>query len=769
MGKQNVQIRNFITPGDIFAVLVIASGLVVAMVFEEIAIRMIGVSISILGAVALFMLISQRLSDVVESRYPRTGTPAPEFTMTTTKDSAAKRQTVEDFKQSFGGEDDFPIAAPSISKPEAADTIAKSVPPVSAGRTSPVPEGEHGYNDGFSGMRIVGKVKPVYKEQSVDAANPVISKEIPKEPAPADKQSLNQNITESTRPVITEPVNRYESYRPAPQPAAVPLIEEVPNIKEDFEEDIIQSIPGINKVKSETIQSDEIASKSKYSGKVIDLPLNVFMETDQLLGDEPRKEFEYFMTRVLMIIRSSTDTRTALFMLFNAQSEELILESYVTSVPAALKTKLRFNLAGDIISQIISNAKPQILTEINPAAELDLIPYYNISASTGSLIGVPVFWGEGVVGVLVADSESKNAYDSGTVAFLGHFTKLIGALVRSYTHKYDLLQASKTLESINSFYQIAANSRNGSENISEVIADSIKTIFPNAITGLCGFDGQSDSWRIKSYRGSGKDCTGIEVSIDDTLLGTSIYECRTIHLKSSALGEMVRVHKDELTISGEFVSVPVKSTSQIYGAIYLETDSKDSFTEFDISVIELIGEHAGNNIEKLFLLESLQNSAVVDRFTGLLNPAAFYKRIQEELARSKDLKSEMALCFFRFDKYASLDPNNYPSRFEHTSQLILERIKRYLKEYDVYGSVDDSTYGILFLGRDSSKSRMNAERIRADVANTIIEHGGGRFSVTISMGMISPTGEFDIDVLIKDALTGLEIASETGNQVQVLY
>lgn len=741
MSKQNLQIRNFITPGDILAVLVIIAGLVVALYFEEIAIRIIGVCISILGAVFLFILISQRISDVVESRFPKTGTPPPDFKVTTTKDSSAKRQQVEDFGQSFGDDEDFPVTPPVITKHETtAENKSSQIKQEAKSNLSD----EHGFNDGFSGMRIVGKIKPTYKDAPVAATSPAMQKTEINEPANpiASKQPEieSSKIAEPALPIRREQkITQIDTEEKAPQPRQIPLISE----------------------EKETVQ--------KYTGKVVDLPMNVFIETDQLLGDEPRKEFEYFMTRVLMIIRSATDTRTALFMLFNSHTDELILESYVTSVPLAIKSKLRFNLGTDIVSQIISNAKPQILSEINPAAELDLIPYYNTVTSTGSLIGVPVFWGDGIVGVLIADSESKNAYDAATVAFLGHFTKLVGALVKSYTNKYELLQASKTLEAITTFHGISVNSRNGSENISESITESLKLLFPNSSNGTCGFDAESDNWKVLSYKGSGKDCVNQIISLEESLIGDCIYQCKTIHLKQGEKSSVPRVIAGELSLSGEFVCVPIKSKTQIYGAIFLESANRDTFTDFDISVLELIGDQAGNSIEKLYLMSSLNSSALFDANTGLLNPNALYRRLQEEISRAKDLKTDMALCLFRFDKYATLDPENYPNRFEYTMQIILERVKRYIQNYDLYGQVDDNTYGIVFLGKDATKSRMTAERIRADVANTIIEHGGGSYSITISMGMASPSKEFDLDVLIRDSFLGLDRASEAGNQVQIIY
>ncbi len=763
MSKKKIEISKFITPGDFFAVIVVLIGIITAIIFEEIAIRMIGVSIAILGAVALFMLISQRLSEIVEPRYSKTNENQPEFKMTTTKDSSAKRQTVEDFENSFGSDDDYPIQINPIQKNDVIESIDNKIIVSVNKENSEINQNTSNFNDGFSGMRIVGKIKPknieVISKDSEKAQNYSKSSDIKEKISYTQTVSENISTTETQKQTLNNKENLFENI--SKEIIEKQDIKPIEKIEEESEK------IAVNKI-SEPI-SDDNSQKFTYSGKIIDLPLNMLTETDILLGDEPRKEFEYFLTRVLTIIRSSTDTRTALFFLFNSRDQELILESYVTTIPQSLKSQLKFKLSNDIISQIISNSKPQILSEINPAAELDLIPYYSTTSNTCSLIGVPVFWGEGVIGVIVADSTSSNAYDSSTVAFLGHFTKLVGAIVKSYTHKFDLLQASKALESINMFYSFSQSIPTENDNISDRITNTLKTLFPNANIGLCGYNSETDSWQIKSFRGYSNDLTGLEINIEDSVIGDTIYQCKTFSLQPYDKTNHIRVYPQEKDLQGQFVSVPIKSKTQIYGAIFVELIVDESFSEFDISIIELIGDHAGNSIERIYLSETLQSSALVDYNTGLLNPIAFYNRINEELLRSSDFKTNLTLCLFKFDKYSSLDPSKFPDRFDYAVQLIIQRIRKFLKSYDIYGNVSNDMYGILFIGKNSNESKLIAERIRTDVANTIIEHSGGKFSITISMGCCSPTKDFDIDLLIKDTIIGLNQAYENGNQVQVLY
>src|SRR5690606_8893169 len=110
-------------------------------------------------------------------------------------------------------------------------------------------------------------------------------------------------------------------------------------------------------------------------------------------------------------------------------------------------------LGTDVISQIARSGVPEIITDISPAAERELIAYYTSPANTRSFVGVPVFFRREVVGVLAADSSEENAFDEGAVATLAEYTRLISGLIRGYTEKYDLQLTARTLDAFEQMHR----------------------------------------------------------------------------------------------------------------------------------------------------------------------------------------------------------------------------------------------------------------------------------------------------------------------------
>jgi putative methionine-R-sulfoxide reductase with GAF domain len=209
----------------------------------------------------------------------------------------------------------------------------------------------------------------------------------------------------------------------------------VENNKDDITEN---DKPQINEADEPVIeQENEIQKNDNYY-------LEQLLE-DPPKSDEPRLEFEYCVSRILISIRAVSSTRSACFFLLNNAKEEIKLEAYATDVPKKLIKKIRFPFGNDLVSSIIKNEKPEIVTEIKEESQKELIPYYSEEAGIKSLIGVPIFYENSIIGVLCADSPLTDAYDSVMVNFLSQLNTLITTLLGSYIEKYDLQLAYKSL------------------------------------------------------------------------------------------------------------------------------------------------------------------------------------------------------------------------------------------------------------------------------------------------------------------------------------
>ncbi len=757
MNRQKIDLRRILIPSDFVAIFVVLLGLLIAIFLHELAVRLIGISIAILGAVAFFMLISQRINEYIDiKRTPKV--PPQNFKVTKKVESSAVRTVYEDFNVSFGEEIDKEIklkSGDSIKHDKNASDINKSREKdnrsqennISLASTEPTLTE---FSDEFSGIKIIRKFKPAEKEEVKSKLEQRSEVKERTEKAKDERKTIDE---ENLRDIEVNKTSKQEQ------------IFEERNKVADIESETVSEAINEEKV---TLDQEE----SPYKEKEFDLQINLLIEEFELLAEEPRKEFDYFLNRVLLIIRSLFNIRTATFILVNNEKKQLILEAYSTDVPSAIIENKKIPLGNDIVSQIFQHQKPEVLTEINPKAELDLIPYYKKSVRTGSFIGVPVFYQGTVIGVLCADTNIVDAYDSLTVTSFGHFTKLLSALVQSYIEKYDLLQESRTLRAINKFSSIISEPEKTLKDIEESLITTVESLIECYAIGLCSYDSNYGEWRLKIIKSENqvyRQFINMRLDLDKTLLGKAIITGESVVLSLNQQIHRRFAKNEPLLQTGFFAAIPIplRSFNGVYGAVFIEGSNVSAITSVDIKILETLCEHAGSNLEKLHLIKLIESSPMIDPVTGLLNSPALNRRIYEEILRSKKYGTSFVLNLVQIDKYASFDPIKYGTRREKAIMHIIEHIKNNLNPFDIYGKIEEDIIAIGLIGMSLQQAQIWAEQLRKKIASTIIEIDGKGFNVTISQGLADTRNASTYDELINNAKIVLKKSFEKANSVSV--
>jgi len=793
MMNRSVDVKKIITPAnatEVFALLAIIGGLCIAIFLPELPIRLIGVCVSILGGVGHFMMISQRLSETVE--YSRKPVSANVSLRTVEKSGNGSKRIIfddSDFKKTFGDDDDDIQEHDAYSTEEevrkkVASKFTDELPkqePVQSRRSGSVRQ----FGDEISHVRIVGKAKS-------NEPKPTQRREVPPPPPPKQKPSPEEQKQVAHRAVemVTQPVPQHNvtdnkndaSY----EEENIQAIENIPdtvhiadtvqtirNINEhqNIAEPIIQTTPVPVPVVQEKVAEVEKPIEKPITARrhTIDVnKLDLSDDTPLVPHNEPRKELDFLLNRVLMVIRSVTSARTAAFFWVNADKQQLVLEAFISDIKEQVSDERKFKFSGDVLSQVAQGGRPEILTEIKSSAELDLIPYYSSPANTVSFIGVPVYFHDTVVGVLCADSEEPDAYDAITVSFFGHFTKLISGLVQSYTGKYDLLQANRALEVISKFRNLLANA--DTAGVSAVCASIIQAagdMIDATMIGTCLYDEQCDEWIVNELRPLDEKTIilrGTPVDLQRSVIGRTIQTASTT-LLAPLSPDVIRVTDAEPPAEGgSFLAIALKSLSHSYGTLFVE--ARNSFiSHHDISILEILGEQAGTMIEQLRFNAMFDNSAMVDRTKGILNKTAFHQRMGEEIVRAGDFSTPLSLCLVQLDYYIITE---MPADIiENLTCHVVEILRRNINAYDVIGESEEGTVAVMLIGRTSQQSHLWAEKMRKEVAISIVDVFGKRFSVTVCIGVSQARARETSDALHANAGKVLTMALQRTNTVSV--
>lgn len=815
MAKKKVELRKVFLPSDSIAFIAIGVGLVIAVVApgDNLAVRLIGICIAILGGVALFMMVSPRLTDL-QIITPVRPSATPDITSRTTQDAKKRTQTFdpEAYRESFGqteGEE-----PPFFDENQTA--LFEEVAQRAAGEPTVEPpiQNIELISEGESSVRIVGTRKSTgptvptlvsetrqaarraqlqeMADRRSGAAAPVIpafegeitqeiqlSEDVIIRPARTTATESAESGTEAVQPTddaprspdavpeTTEPARTATSDQPSAESRSESVHEADAPTDDlvDAADDDIGDAFEVPVDVQESVAMPATAGQTSRRSPAVSLSTFVNDTADEdMASQEPRREFDYLLNRVLMVIRSATNARTAAFLWVNSERQQLVVEAKITEAEAEFTEQRKLPMGMDALSQIARDGRPEIITQISAAAEMELLPYYDRPAGTISFIGVPVYYGGNVVGILCADSQIEDAYSDITVGFFGQFTKLISGLVSSYTSKYDLMLASSKLEALEQLRVAIAETSVSIQSVTRALFGTVIQNMDVSRIGLVSYDAASGGWTMTDARSAMDDnyrsLVGSPIDVQQSAVGSCITSASTVVLSQDLEG--LRVVAGEPPVEfGQFVAVALRTSKECFGALYLE-NLEATLSSQDIALAEALAEHVATLFEHLHQAQSLKGAALLDHATGVLNANGFGMRVREEFARSIDYNIPLTVCMLQLDASRAT-----PEQRMHAMLHVLRLVKDQLRDYDVVARMGEEQIALALIGYKLQEAQNWTETMRREVASTPVEIDGKRLAFTTSIGIAQAEPRDTWDDLIAHAQAAVEVSLRSGNKVTV--
>jgi len=510
-----------------------------------------------------------------------------------------------------------------------------------------------------------------------------------------------------------------------------------------------------------------------------DLNSDVFKSpANEASQPELRTEFDFLLNKVLAVVKDVVFAHSVAFFWANREKEQMVCEAKAGDSENFLPSR-RFPMGHDIVTQIATGGKPQLISHVNPSSERELIPYYHKVEYVKSLVGVPVYYpakpsgtvSAEPVGVLVVDSTTEDAFGHETIGLLGQFTKLISALIKSSTDKYDLLLDAELLSSIRRL-QERIRGDFSALTIAQSLADEAGRMLNWNFLSVVLHDEVKRAWAVKKVVSRLQETyVGSEEMVDfsESVVGRTIKNNthQVIHdLEAESAPRYYRGEKFANT--GSFVSVPISSLNKCYGALNVESRDKFNFSRKDIEILYRLTDNAASALEILYMNDIIKEFVITDDITGVYSKKFFRKRMQEEMSRADDYGSELSFLLLTIDH-----PNKIAERYGQDGlETVLIEVAKILRAairpYDCIGRYDYNRFGVLLIGTAANDAYLWAEKIRKTITSHIVSIDGKNFSVTVSMGVCGALEGMNTDELLDHATAVLHKGMEAGgNTVRV--
>lgn len=671
--------------------------------------KLILVSSGVLFTVALISSLAQKFNEYYENNPRSVFVKQYDYEITTQSSNIGKRQTIENFDTS----DEFPE-----TKEQESPTTQKST---NEATTDQVQQTHQPINtnleEELSSVRIIKKIKLSNK---IDEDSP-------------------EHQSDEPPPAITKNLGTIE-------------IHNDPETKPNSE------------------YTDNSSRASKHSNDYIKLQqefsVNVFFENHPLFGNEPKQELEYFITRMLMIIKSTVSANTIALLLFDNVQKGLKLYSYVTENESNMIKDAFIKFGDDILSEIVRNAKPEILTNINFVAVKDIFPYYKQSVEIKSFAGIPIFHKNEPIGVLTLDSFEENSLDSNVVGYVANFTKLISSIITSLNEKYEQSISTKVLQALEKYDSMLKQQDLTFSNIINFAFSTISEVLGFENIGYCNYSSQTNKWQVQSIVGNEKFVSSLKnaaIDLNKALIRLTLLENQPICL-APIEQQLHIINPQELFSSkGYFAAFPLKSHTSSYGAIFIYGDKFQNLSNFDLKILKIFTQEVANTIEKFLYINIYSNYSHINHLTGILQPKAFFERVSEELSRAIHFNYNIAFVAVHIDNFDEYSKNYGLS--ESLIQYLIEYLGKHLRNFDLIGHINDKIIGILLIDYQSSDLKLWAEKVRSEIASKFVKFDNKRFTITLSIGASLSNPQINVDTLTNNSVEMLKEASKKTNTV----
>lgn len=195
----------------------------------------------------------------------------------------------------------------------------------------------------------------------------------------------------------------------------------------------------------------------------------------------------------------------------------------------------------------------------------------------------------------------------------------------------------------------------------------------------------------------------------------------------------------------------------------------------ELKIRVLIGERIiglGDNL--IQVRNALENTAMFDALTNVLNYKAFLTLSRGELERARRAQSPLSLIALDIDNFKSINEEFGENIGNDVLMVIAQAIREKSRPYDGVGRYQDDTFLIILPGVIGYDAEKITERILKGILNTDISLlDGTKVYVELSAGIASSvhiTAATEIEMLIGKASEALKQAKrEGGNQMATIF
>jgi len=475
------------------------------------------------------------------------------------------------------------------------------------------------------------------------------------------------------------------------------------------------------------------------------------------------QHFGFALEKILQVIKDAFNAHSAIYFWYVPKTNKIALEKFISASSDIIKQK--FDVEDDVLSKIIVNKDPEIISDLMLNAESDNIRYYTTPQGIRSFVGVPLYYGKSLAGILAMDSKERDAFGIETIYSLGRFVRVISLLISLFEEKHADSQADRRLKSLLDIVAIDKKFENESELFS-TIENAVKKLIPWDFFTFVYFDPVERNYKTAKivnntslkYFGENK-----AIDISGTIVGKAIVNRVPLKIDNTKDEKLARFAKNEdITFDGSFMAIPLAYDGNIYGLFCFDSLKKNCYLDQDLAFMKKAMKIFSYIVYSFTNQKMLKSLLAVDVETKFLNAKNFLKFTSSDLTKAKNAKLPSTLAVIKIDKFIDdeslFEGNPFPKVLKSITDSIIEATS----EQNVVGRISRDVFGVYFFNTESKDVFLWAEKLRMKIARNAVIVATQQTTYTVSVGIASAREKMEINTLVENAELALKKAIEKG-------
>lgn len=474
-------------------------------------------------------------------------------------------------------------------------------------------------------------------------------------------------------------------------------------------------------------------------------------------------QFTFVLEKMLTVMKEAYTAHTAIFFWYNKKNEKLSVEKFVSSTSEIASRK--FDIEDDILSKIVQRGEPELLSDITPAAEADVIRYYTATQGIRSFVGVPLFYDKQLIAIIALDAKMDDAFGIETIYSLGRFVRLITMLITIFEERHSESVSQQRLKGILGLINPEKKVDNEEELIASIQSSLGQLISWDAFAFVYFQPLEQKFMTSKIVNNTSLKYVGqnLEIDLSGTLVGKSIMTGMPVKIDDTSLNGYIRYSKvEDVSFDGSFLSIPLIYAGQNFGVLCFESLKKNAYTNADVQFLK----SAVNFISFIIYCYStqtlLKSYLALDIETRALNEESFKERLSSDLIKAEQLKLSGAIALIRIDEFLEQESLFEGNPFPKVLSAVSEIIAKDMTPMNLFGRLSERIFAVYFFNESSKNVFIWAEKLRVKIARKPIAVVSRQSTYTVSIGVASTANKVDSEEVLYNAELALNKAVESG-------